>query len=42
MAKYLLEFHNAKPARETLIQAASVGSIELIRIMRERLPEAET
>ena len=38
VTKCLLEFHNAKPTRETLKMAISSGSLELIRLMRERLP----
>jgi hypothetical protein len=41
MTKYLLEFHGATPARETLKQSISTGNLELIKLMRERLPEAE-
>jgi hypothetical protein len=41
MTKYLLEFHGAKPTREALKMAISSGSLELIRMMRERLPEGE-
>jgi hypothetical protein len=41
MTKYLLEFHRAKVTRETLLQAISVGNLELIRMMRERLPGDE-
>jgi hypothetical protein len=31
MTKYLLEFHRAKPTRETLKQSISIGSFELIK-----------
>jgi hypothetical protein len=41
MTKYLLEFHSAKPTRGTLKMAISTGSAELIKLMRERLAEAE-
>jgi hypothetical protein len=41
MTKYLLEFHHARPTRETLKQSVSVGNPELIKLMRERLPEGE-
>jgi hypothetical protein len=41
MTKYLLEFHGARPTRETLKMAIAAGSSELINMMRERLPEAE-
>jgi hypothetical protein len=41
MTKYLLEFHHAKPTRETLEQSLSAGNLELIKLMRERLPGAE-
>jgi hypothetical protein len=41
MTKYLLEFHHARPTRETLKQSISTGSLELIKLMRERLPEGE-
>jgi hypothetical protein len=39
--KYLLEFHSAIPTRETLKQALSTGNFELIKLVRERLSEAE-
>jgi hypothetical protein len=39
MTKYLLEFHRARPTRETLKQSISIGSLELIKLMRERMPE---
>jgi hypothetical protein len=41
MTKYLLEFHGARPTRETLKQSISNGNLELFKMMRERLPEAE-
>jgi hypothetical protein len=41
MTKYLLEFHTTRPTRETLKQAISTGNLELIKLMRERLPEGE-
>jgi hypothetical protein len=41
MTKYLLEFHNARPTRDTLKQAISTGNLELIKLVRERLPEEE-
>jgi hypothetical protein len=41
MTKYLLEFHRAKPTQDTLKQALSAGSFESIKLIRERLPEAE-
>jgi hypothetical protein len=41
MTKYLLEFHIARATRETLKQSLSTGNSELIKLMRERLPEAE-
>jgi hypothetical protein len=41
MTKCLLEFHCAKATRETLKMALSIGSFELIKLIRERLPEAE-
>jgi hypothetical protein len=39
VAKSLLEFHEAKPTRETLKMAVSSGSFELVRICWERLPD---
>jgi hypothetical protein len=39
MTKYLLEFHSARPTRETLKQSISTGNLELIKLVRERLPE---
>jgi hypothetical protein len=41
MTKCLLEFHRATPTRETLKMAIATGIFELIKMMRERLPEAE-
>jgi hypothetical protein len=41
MTKCLLEFHSARPTRETLKQSISTGNLELIKLMREGLPEAE-
>jgi hypothetical protein len=41
MTKYLLEFHRANPTRETLKMALSTGNLELIKRVRERLPEGE-
>jgi hypothetical protein len=41
ITKYLLEFHGARPTRETLKQSISSRSLELFKMMRERLPEAE-
>jgi hypothetical protein len=41
LTKCLLEFHSARPTRETLKQSISTGNLELIRLMRERLPEGE-
>jgi hypothetical protein len=41
MVKYLLEFHRARPTRETLKQSISSGNLELFKLVRERLPEAE-
>jgi hypothetical protein len=37
MTKCLLEFHGAKPTRETLLMAISTGNFELIKMIRERL-----
>jgi hypothetical protein len=39
--KYMLEFHRAKPTRETLQQSISMGNLELIKLLRERMPESE-
>jgi hypothetical protein len=39
VVKYLLEFHTAKPSRETLKMAISAGHLELIRLILARLPE---
>jgi hypothetical protein len=41
VTRCLLEFHEATPTRETLKQAISTGNAELIKMMRERLPDAE-
>jgi hypothetical protein len=41
MTKCLLEFRSARATRETLKQSISSGNPELIKLMRERLPEAE-
>jgi hypothetical protein len=41
MTKYLLEFHGANPTQETLKQSISVGNLELVKMMRGGLPEAE-
>jgi hypothetical protein len=41
VVKYLLEFHGAIPSRETLKMAISSGSLELVRWIVGRLPEAE-
>jgi hypothetical protein len=41
MTKCLLEFHGAKATRETLKQSISTGNLELFKMVRERLPEAE-
>jgi hypothetical protein len=41
VAKYLLEFHEAMPTRETLKMALSSGNLELIRLFWARLPELE-
>jgi hypothetical protein len=41
MTKYLLEFHDVKPTRETLKQAISTGNAELIRLMWQRVPEGD-
>jgi hypothetical protein len=38
VTKCLLEFHGAKPTRETLKMAVSGGNLELIRLMWQRLP----
>jgi hypothetical protein len=37
VSKYLLEFHGAKPTRETVNQALSTGNAELIRMMMGRV-----
>jgi hypothetical protein len=41
LTKCLLEFHRARPTRETMKMAMSTGNLELIKLMRERLPETE-
>jgi hypothetical protein len=41
VVKCLLEFHGARPTRETLKMAISVGNLELVRMMVGRLPESE-
>jgi hypothetical protein len=41
MTEYMLEFHGARPTRDTLKQSISIGNLELFKLMRERLPEAE-
>jgi hypothetical protein len=41
MTKYLFEFHGAKATWETLKQSISTGDLELIKLMRERLPKGE-
>jgi hypothetical protein len=41
VAKCLLEFHEAKPTRETLKMAPSSGNFELTRICWERLPDEQ-
>jgi hypothetical protein len=41
MTKCLLDFHSAQPTRETLQQSFATGNPELIRVIRERLSEAE-
>jgi hypothetical protein len=38
VTKCLLEFHNARPTRETLKMALSSGNLELIRLLWQRLP----
>jgi hypothetical protein len=38
VTKNLLEFHRAKPTRETLKMALSMGDVALIRLIWERLP----
>jgi hypothetical protein len=42
LTQCLLEFHGAKATRETLKMAISPGNLELIKVVRERLPEAES
>jgi hypothetical protein len=41
MTKYLLEFHRARPTRETLKQSISTGNLELFKMMRERLSKRD-
>jgi hypothetical protein len=41
IVKCLLEFHDAKPSRDTLKMAISTGILELIRLIWQRLPEAD-
>jgi hypothetical protein len=41
VAKCLLEFHEARPTRETLKMALSSGNFELVRICWERLPDEQ-
>jgi hypothetical protein len=41
MSRCLVEFHGAKPTRETLKMALSSGKIELIELILERLPKGE-
>jgi hypothetical protein len=41
LTKCLLEFHRVRLTRETLKQSISTGNLELIKLMRERLPEGE-
>jgi hypothetical protein len=41
MTKCLLDFHSAKPTRETLKQSFATGNLELIKVIRELLSEAE-
>jgi hypothetical protein len=41
VAKYLLEFHDAKPTRETLMMALSSGNFELVRMCWGRLPDEQ-
>jgi hypothetical protein len=41
LTKCLFEFHGAKSTREILRQSIATGSLELIKLMRERLPEEE-
>jgi hypothetical protein len=42
ITKSLLEFHNVTPSRETLKMAIATGSLELIRMILVRLPDAES
>jgi hypothetical protein len=41
MSKYLLEFHELKPSRETLKQSLSTGVPELIRLIWQRVDECD-
>jgi hypothetical protein len=41
MIRCLLDFRHPKPTRETLKQSISMGRFELIKLLRERLPETE-
>jgi hypothetical protein len=41
LTKCLLEFHSAAPTREAVQTAISTGSFELVKLMLERLREAE-
>jgi hypothetical protein len=41
VSKCLLEFHRAKPTRETLKMAISSGNLELIRLIWARLPDEQ-
>jgi hypothetical protein len=41
VAKYLLEFHEVTPTRDTLKMALATGNPELIRLIWQRLPEGD-
>jgi hypothetical protein len=41
MTRYLIEFHGATATREALKQSLTTGNQELIKLMRERLPDGE-
>jgi hypothetical protein len=41
VTKFLLEFHGAEATRETLKESLSTGSFELVKMMRERLRDAD-
>jgi hypothetical protein len=41
VSKCLLEFHGAKPTRETLKMAIAIGNLELIRLIWARLPDEQ-